>query len=71
VKILVSGGMNPNRIGQFALANAPIDGYGVGSYISGAKPKDYTADIREIEGRPVSKRGRVPGMTSAPRLCAL
>lgn len=62
VQINVSGGITPDRIQAFRAADAPIDSYGVGSYISSASPIDYTGDVREIEGRPVSKLGRVPGM---------
>jgi nicotinate phosphoribosyltransferase len=45
-----------------------VDGFGIGSAISGAPPIDFTADIKEIEGRPVAKRGRIPGITPNPRL---
>jgi nicotinate phosphoribosyltransferase len=68
VKIFVSGGINVERIKQFVEAGAPVDGFGVGSYISGAKPIDFTADLHEIEGKPVAKRGRIPGITPNPRL---
>lgn len=68
VEIVVSGGMTPDRIRRFVSAGAPVNSYGVGSYISGATPIDYTADIREIEGRPIAKRGRIPGIQPAPRL---
>jgi nicotinate phosphoribosyltransferase len=68
VQILVSGGITPERIRHFRDAGAPVDGYGVGSYITAASPIDYTADIREIEGRPVAKLGRVPGMQKNSRL---
>lgn len=68
VQITVSGGMTPERIRQFVEARAPVDAFGVGSYISGARPIDYTGDIREIDGRPVSKRGRIPGMQRSRRL---
>jgi len=68
VKIVVSGGITPERIAYFKAAGAPIDSYGVGSYISGAKPIDFTADIKEIEGKPVAKRGRIPGITPNPAL---
>lgn len=63
VKILVSGGVTPDRIARFRAANAPVDSYGVGSAISGAPPIDFTGDIKEIEGRSVAKRGRIPGLT--------
>ena len=68
VKIFVSGGISVDRIRQFIEAGAPVDGFGVGSYITGAKPLDITADLHEIEGKPIAKRGRVPGITPNPRL---
>ena len=68
VKIFVSGGINPERITYFIESGAPVDGFGVGSYISGAKPIDFTADLHEVEGKPIAKRGRIPGITPNPRL---
>ncbi len=68
VRIVVSGGLNPDRIGQFKEAGAPVDSFAVGSYISGARPIDFTGDIKEIDGRPIAKRGRIPGRTPSPRL---
>jgi len=68
VKVFASGGINLERIRQFIEAGAPVDAFGVGSYISGAKPIDFTADLHEIEGKPIAKRGRIPGITPNPRL---
>jgi len=68
VRILVSGGLNLERIKQFIDSGAPVDGFGVGSYISGAKPIDFTADLHELNGKPIAKRGRIPGITPNPRL---
>jgi nicotinate phosphoribosyltransferase len=68
VKIFVSGGFNVERIKQFIEQDIPVDGFGIGSYISGASPIDFTADIHEVEGKPVAKRGRIPGKTANPRL---
>ncbi len=68
VGIFVSGGIDPERITYFIKNGAPVDGFGVGSYISGAKPIDFTADIHEVEGNPIAKRGRIPGITPNPRL---
>ncbi len=68
VKIVVSGGFDPDRIRFFRDAQAPVDSYAVGSYISGASPIDFTGDIKEIDGRPIAKRGRIPGRTDSPRL---
>lgn len=61
VKILVSGGFDEAKIRLFVDAGCPVDGFGVGSAISGARPVDFTADLKEIDGRAVSKRGRKPG----------
>ena len=68
VKIFASGGFTVERIRQFVAEKAPVDGFGVGSYISGAPPIDFTADIHELDGKPVAKRGRLPGITLNPRL---
>jgi len=68
VKIFVSGGIDPERIRYFIENGAPVDAFGVGSYISGAKPIDFTADLHEVEGKPIAKRGRIPGITPNPRL---
>ncbi len=68
VGIFVSGGIDPERITYFIESGAPVDGFGVGSYISGAKPIDFTADLHEMEGKPIAKRGRIPGITPNPRL---
>ncbi len=68
VQIFVSGGITPDRIKGFLKSGTPVDGFGVGSYISGAPPIDFTADLHEIDGKPVAKRGRTAGITDNPRL---
>jgi nicotinate phosphoribosyltransferase len=68
VKIVVSGGIDVERIGLFVEKGAPVDAFGVGSAVSSAPPIDFTADIKAIEGKPVAKRGRIPGITPNPRL---
>jgi len=68
VRLFVSGGLSPQRISEFIESGAPVDSFGVGSYISGAKPIDFTGDLKEIEGKPVAKRGRLPGIIANPRL---
>jgi len=68
VRIIVSGGLTPDRIRTFKEAGAPVDSFAVGSYISGATPLDFTGDLKEIDGRPIAKRGRIPGITPSPRL---
>ncbi|MGZ6213345.1 MAG: nicotinate phosphoribosyltransferase [Candidatus Limnocylindria bacterium] len=68
VKIVVSGGLDLDRIAYFKDADAPIDSFAVGSAISDASPIDFTGDLKEIDGMPVAKRGRIPGRTENPRL---
>jgi nicotinate phosphoribosyltransferase len=71
VRIVVSGGLTPDRIRYFKERGAPVDSFAVGAYISGATPIDFTGDIKEIDGRPIAKRGRIPGITESPRLHTL
>ncbi len=66
VEIFCSGGLNPDRIRQ--LADAGADGFGVGSYISAAPSINMTLDLKEVDGKPVAKRGRIPGLNANPRL---
>ncbi len=68
VKIVVSGGLDVERIRQFVESDAPVDSFGVGSAISGPNPIDFTGDIKEVNGKPIAKRGRIPGITHNPRL---
>ena len=66
IKIFVSGGLDPERIKL--LVGAGADAFGVGSYISGASGIDMTMDLKEVQGQAVAKRGRIPGVSAAPRL---
>jgi nicotinate phosphoribosyltransferase len=66
VKIFVSGGLTPERI--TLLSEAGADAFGVGSFISGASAIDMTMDIKEVNGTPIAKRGRIPGVTDTPSL---
>jgi len=66
--LIVSGGLDPERIRYFKDHGAPVDSFAVGSYISGGSPIDFTGDLKEIDGRAVAKRGRIPGVTDTPRL---
>jgi nicotinate phosphoribosyltransferase len=57
VKIIVSGGFDPERIAAFEARGVPVDAYGVGSSLMrGAY--DFTADIVMVEGAPCAKKGR-------------
>jgi nicotinate phosphoribosyltransferase len=67
-RIVVSGRLDPERISHFLHEGAPVDISAVGSYISDARPIDLTADLHEVNGKPIAKRGRTPGITPSPRL---
>lgn len=66
VRIFVSGGITAEKMP--ALIEAGADAFGVGSFISGAKAIDMTMDLKIIDGKPIAKRGRIPGITDNPRL---
>ena len=57
VKIMVSGGFNPERIRMFEEKNVPVDVYAVGSSIF-ATSVDFTADFVLVDGKPCAKTGR-------------
>ncbi|MBN1298066.1 MAG: nicotinate phosphoribosyltransferase [Actinobacteria bacterium] len=58
VKLMVSGGLDEEEI--FSLRDA-ADSFGIGTAISGARVLDFSLDIVEIEGRKISKRGKMSG----------
>ena len=58
VKIFVSGGLGEDSIREIVDV---ADAFGVGSSIASAKPVDFSLDIVEIEGKPVTKRGKLSG----------
>ncbi len=68
VGIFVSGGLDAQRIREFEAAGCPIHSYGVGMAIAAAPPIAFTADIKEIAGKPFTKRGRIPGAAPNGRL---
>ncbi len=57
VKIIVSGGFDPEKIAAFEERQAPVDAYGVGSALLRGS-YDFTADVVLLEGRPCAKAGR-------------
>jgi nicotinate phosphoribosyltransferase len=57
VKIIVSGGFNPDRIADFEKLAVPVDAYGVGSYLMRGV-NAFTADVVLLNGKPCAKVGR-------------
>ncbi len=66
VKILVSGGITPEKVEILAAAGAAA--FGVGSYISRAPAIDMTMDLKEVDKKKIAKRGRIPGLRENSRL---
>jgi nicotinate phosphoribosyltransferase len=67
VKIVVSGGFNPDKISKFEHLGVPVDIYAVGSYLfnnNGATVTDFTADVVRVKVHgqwvDMAKVGRAP-----------
>ncbi|EHR79014.1 nicotinate phosphoribosyltransferase [Thermococcus litoralis DSM 5473] len=58
VKIFLSGGLDEESIKELADI---ADAFGVGGSIASAKPIDFSLDIVEVEGKPITKRGKLSG----------
>jgi nicotinate phosphoribosyltransferase len=59
VKIVASSGFGPDKCRVFALANAPVDVIGTGSYLPQIWSQTYaTVDIVAYDGKPRVKAGR-------------
>ena len=70
VKIIATGGFDPEKIRRFEALQVPVDMYGIGSYLLTNCRKcgvnnDFTADIVRVFHRgewiPMAKEGRAPG----------
>jgi len=64
IKIVVSGGFDPRRIERFEREKAPVDIYGVGSFLMHGTKNDFTADVVRVkiagQWRKMAKAGRQP-----------
>ncbi|HEX7969495.1 MAG TPA: nicotinate phosphoribosyltransferase, partial [Stellaceae bacterium] len=59
VKIVASSGFTPAKCRMMAVAGAPIDVIGTGSYLPDQWTETYaTADIIAYDGKPMVKKGR-------------
>jgi nicotinate phosphoribosyltransferase len=68
VGIVASGGFDAEKIRRFEALGLPVAAYGVGSSLI-AGSHDFTADIVEVDGSPLSKVGRA--RADNPRLVRL
>lgn len=64
IKIVATGGFDPERIRTFEAAGTPVDIYGIGSYFMRGENNDFTADVVRVklDGRwqHMAKEGRRP-----------
>lgn len=58
VRLFVSGGIDEDEILEL---RDIVDGFGIGTSISHAPVIDFSMDIVEIDGKPISKRGKSSG----------
>jgi nicotinate phosphoribosyltransferase len=58
IRLFVSGGIDEDAIKSL---NSYADAYGVGTFISNAPVIDFSFDIVEIDGNPISKKGKSSG----------
>lgn len=58
VKIFVSGGLDEDEISKLVDV---VDGFGVGTAIAFPPSIDIALDIVEVDGKPRSKKGKLPG----------
>lgn len=68
VDIFITHGVTQDKIRQFVEAGAPVSGFSVSEAITNAPPIGFSADIHEVDDKPVARRGRMPGVTPSPRL---
>lgn len=57
VKIIVSGGFNPEKISLFEKLKTPVDVYAAGSFVVSGQI-DFTADAVRLNGKNLAKTGR-------------
>ncbi len=66
--IYVSGDMTPEDIKKFVDNESSVAGFAIDNYIARGSKINFRADIKEIEGKAIARRGRMPGMKISSRL---
>ncbi len=60
IGIMISGGLKKDQLKELREAGAKV--FGVGTSISSARVIDFGMDIVELNGKPITKRGKLSGM---------
>ena len=66
--IYVSGDMTPENIKEFVEKKSKVAGFAIDNYIARGSKINFRADIKEIEGKDIARRGRIPGAKISSRL---
>ena len=64
IRIVATGGFNPNRVRMFEALKSPVDIYGIGSFLMRGESNDFTADVVRVklngQWHEMAKEGRKP-----------
>ena len=67
VDVVCSGGLGPADLRDL---RGVADAFGVGGHVSNADPVDFALDVVAVDGDPVGKRGKLPGVKEVYRTAA-
>ena len=68
VEIFLMGHLDVHHIKEFVDQGAPVNAFEVGCAIGAAPPHEFTAEVHEVDGKPMAVRGTIPGVTPNSRL---
>ncbi|NCG35796.1 MAG: nicotinate phosphoribosyltransferase [Dehalococcoidales bacterium] len=68
IDIYVSGDMTPEDISNFVSKKSKVAGFAIDNYIGRGAKINFRADIKEIDGSPIARRGRKSGLNISSRL---
>ena len=67
-EIYVSGDLSPDDIKKYVDEESPVSGFGIDNYIARGSKINFRADIKQIDGNDIARRGRKPGINVSSRL---
>lgn len=68
IEIFIKGDLTPQSIEKYVCEGVTVSAFGISNYIASAIPKEFKAQINEVDGQPFSRRGVLPGPTRNTRL---
>ena len=61
-EIYVIGDLSPDDIKKYVDEESPVSGFGIDNYIARGSKINFRADIKQIDGNDIARRGRKPGI---------